>query len=173
MSKYSLLGGEDIIENLRVDANLNKAVENKKKQKSIGDRYIDLQEDMFKFQKDQMEAEAVAQEQAAMSEGIMGAAQSGVQTAFGSQSQDQALGGALMTGLQTGLATGNPYIGAAAAGISLLFGSRAAKKAEEKEEKARLEAERKAKLQNMRKALSDAGAARQTAMSNLMNVLSR
>jgi len=172
MSKYSL-GGDDIIQQLKVDANLSKAVENKKQQKSSSERYIDLQEDIFNFQKQQMTDQAAASEQAAVSQGILGAAQSGVQTAFGSRTKDQALGGALMTGLQTGMATGNPYIGAAAAVTSFIFGSRSAKKAKEKEEKARLEAERKAKLQNMRAALSDAGAARQNAMSNLMNVLSR
>ena len=114
-----------------------------------------------------------AAEQAAVTQGIMGAAQSGIQTAFGSKTKDQALGGALTTGLQAGMATGNPYVGAAAAVTSFIFGSRAAKKAKEKEEKARLEAERKAKLQNMRTALSSASNARQNAMSNLMTVLSR
>lgn len=168
---YSL-GGDDLISKLKTDARLNDAVSKKRSQKSSTDRYVDLQEDMFNFQKDQIKQQGIAAEEAAVSQGIMGAAQSGIQTAFGSQTKDQALGGALTTGLQAGMATGNPYIGAAAAVTSFIFGNRAAKKAKEKEEKARLEAERKAKLQNMRSALSSAGTARQSAMSNLMNVLS-
>ncbi len=171
--KYSLMPEENVIEGLKTDTALIEAVTKKKESKGVSDDpYLDLAQQQFDYTKEMNKEQGIAQQQAAQTQGLMGGMQSGVQTAFGSQTQEQALGGALMTGFQTGMATGNPYVGAAAGIASLFMGSRNAKKAEKARKKAEAEEKKQRKLQNMREAVSGYGKARQSAMTNLMNVLS-
>ena len=169
--KFSLMPEDkDPLRDLRTDIKMQQAVTKKKQKKGSGDPYLDLQRDQFDFMKQEKAEAKEAAQQSAMTQGIVGGAQSAVQTSFGSQSQEQALGGALTTGLQMGLATGNPYIGAGVALGSLFLGSRSAKKAEAERKKAEQEETRLRKLQNMREALAGYGSARQKAMQNLMTV---
>jgi len=172
---YSLMPqdkeGKDIIEGLKTDRKMIEAVTKKKEQKGSGDPYLDLQRDQFEYAKKRNAEADLAAQESAMTQGIMGGMQSGIQTAFGSQSQEQALGGALTTGLQVGMATGNPWIGAAAGAASLLFGSQSAKKAEAQAAEEEAKKEKLRKLENMRTALSGYSSAKASAMQNLMNVL--
>lgn len=171
--KFSLMPeGKDPLKDLRTTLKMQEAVTKKREQKGSGDPYLDLQRDQFELMKQEKAEAKEAAQQSAMTQGVMGGLQSGVQTAFGSQSQEQALGGALTTGLQMGLATGNPYVAAGSALFSLFMGSRSAKKAEAERKKQEQEITRQRKLQNMREALAGYGSARQKAMQNLMTVLS-
>ena len=171
-NKYDI-GADDIVKKLRIDRKLEESVTKKRQQKQVtGDPYVNLMENQFEYQKERDAKMDQAAADQAQTQGLVGGMQSGIQTAFGSQDQNQALGGALTTGLQIGMATGNPYIGAAAALGSYFVGSKNAKKAEAEKKKAEAEKKKAEKLKNMRQALSDYSTQRSKAMQNLMTVLS-
>ena len=165
--KYTL-GAEELLSDFKVDLELQKAVDNKKKQKqSSGDPYLDLSREQFEMMKEDRAERKAAAEQSALTQGLMGGMQSGVQTAFGSQTPEQAIGGALMTGLQTGLATMNPYVGIGSAVLTGILGSRSAKKAEAEKKRA----EKEKKLRQYRETLAGYATSKQQAMQALMTAL--
>lgn len=90
--KFSLMPeGKDPLKDLRTTLKMQEAVTKKREQKGSGDPYLDLQRDQFELMKQEKAEAKEAAQQSAMTQGVMGGLQSGVQTAFGSQSQEQAI----------------------------------------------------------------------------------
>lgn len=167
MANYSLMPEDKVLSDLSTDLALTESVN--KKKKSIEERQMDLDEASFKYAKDrnaQMDKMAGQRQQ---SQEILGGMSSMAQTMQSATNED-ALMGSAMSGVQLGMATGSVGVGVAAAGISYLMSRRKIRQAKKEAEKAAAEAKAKEKKKNLMNALSRQGDSRSNAMTNLMNV---